>query len=95
MDTREGPPEGPLSVAFFPHCDQGSNVEGKNTATPFEYNNEQYLSMAEDGAWRRGKRPGSKDWGLMFESCLGCDTADLFHFGAYNEGPPWGPTMSL
>jgi len=31
----------------------------------------------------------------MFESCRGCDTADLFHFDAYNEGPPWGPRMSF
>ena len=31
----------------------------------------------------------------MFEPCRGCDTADLFHFDAYIEGPPWGPGMSL
>ena len=27
--------------------------------------------------------------------CRGCDIADLFHFDAYNEGPPWGLRMSL
>ena len=27
--------------------------------------------------------------------CRGCDTADLFHFYTYNEGPPWGPRMSF
>ena len=37
-----------LTAVLFSHCDQGSNAEGKNTATPFEYNNEQYLSMTED-----------------------------------------------
>ena len=38
-----------LSAAFlFSHRDQGSNSEGKNIATLFEYNNEQYLSMPED-----------------------------------------------
>ena len=31
----------------------------------------------------------------MFEPCRGCDTADLFHFDAYIERPPWGPRMSL
>ena len=31
----------------------------------------------------------------MFETCRGCDTADLFHFDAYIEGPPWGLRMSL
>ena len=34
--------------SFFLHCDLGSNAEGKNTATPFDINYEQYLSMAED-----------------------------------------------
>ena len=49
MDMREEPPEGPVSVAYlFSHFDQGSNAEGKNTATPFEYNKERYLSMTED-----------------------------------------------
>ena len=48
MDERVSP-GGPLSVAFFfLHCDLGSNAEGKNTATPFEINNEQYLSITED-----------------------------------------------
>ena len=47
------------------------------------------------GAWRRGERLRSKDWGPMFESCRGCDTADLFHFEAYNEGPPWGARMHI
>ena len=48
MDDRD-PPEGPLSVAFyFSHCDLGSNAEGKDTATPFDINNEQYLSLVED-----------------------------------------------
>ena len=48
IDNRD-PPEGPLSVAFyFSHCDLGSNAEGKNTATPFDINNEQYLSLVED-----------------------------------------------
>ena len=39
-----------LSVlpSFFSHCDQRSNAEGKNTATPFDINYEQYLSMVED-----------------------------------------------
>ena len=23
------------------------------------------------------------------------EMADLFHFDIYNEGPPWGPKMSL
>ena len=31
----------------------------------------------------------------MFEPCRGCDTADVFLFDAYIEGPPWGPRMSL
>ena len=31
----------------------------------------------------------------MFDPCRGCDTADLSHFEAYNEGPPLGPKMSF
>ena len=33
----------------FSHYDQGSNAGGKNTATPFDHENEQYSSMTEDG----------------------------------------------
>ena len=48
IDNRD-PPEGPLSVVFyFSHCDLRSNAEGKDTATPFDINNEQYLSLVED-----------------------------------------------
>ena len=48
MDNRD-PPEGPLSIAFyFSHCGPGLNALGKNTATPPNSNNEQYLSMIED-----------------------------------------------
>ena len=48
MDNRD-PPEGPLSIAFyFSYCDLEPNAKGKNTATPFNINNEQYLSMTED-----------------------------------------------
>ena len=45
-------------------------------------------TASHNGAWRRGECPGLKDRGTIFESCQGCDTADLFHFDAYNEGPP-------
>ena len=38
----------PLCCLPFSYCDQGSNAEGTNKATPFEYNNEQYLSTTED-----------------------------------------------
>ena len=50
MDTYEGRTlRGTLKCCLlFSHCDQGSNAEGKNAATPFEYNNEQYLSTTED-----------------------------------------------
>ena len=60
-----------------------------------KFSNQRLYLFHFNGAWRRGERPGSKDRGPMFESCRGCDTADLFHFDAYNEGPPWGPRMSL
>ena len=52
-------------------------------------------SFFRGGAWRRGECPGSTDRGTMFESCRGCDIADLFNFDASNEGPPWESRMSL
>ena len=50
MDNRD-PPEGPLSIAFcffvlWPIV--VSNTKWKNTATSFNINNEQYLSLIED-----------------------------------------------
>ena len=48
LQWHTGPESYVLPKIIILHCDEGSNAKGKNTVTPFDYNDDKCLSMRED-----------------------------------------------